>query len=306
MLKIYNSFMNFLYCFDEKFNLQALNSVKSVIDNSTRTNTKFFIIHDNPETFQKLIKKHLNNHQQRFNYCKFDLNTIEFPRLKNSHVSKATYFRLFFQKYIPDDIEFITYIDADIICVSKNLEKLNEKIIEISLDKTLIGAVTESIGGNNQNRLGMHNEKYFNAGVMIINLKLWRKNFSLNQILDRMSFLKENILWWDQDVLNSLVDGNYTEIDSGFNKQVGKIDKKFNKNDIFLHYSGKVKPWSVSFFEDNRNKFYQDCFKNLNITKYHIEYVNKLDNFVFLKNLILGHYKKYGNFEIIKSYLKFK
>ena len=44
-----------------------------------------------------------------------------------------------------------------------------------------------------------------------------------------------------------LVDGNYTEIDSGFNKQVGKIDKKFNKNDIFLHYSGKVKPWSVSF-----------------------------------------------------------
>ena len=77
---------------------------------------------------------------------------------------------------------------------------------------------------------------------MIINLKLWRKNFSLNQILDRMSFLKENILWWDQDVLNSLVDGNYIEIDSGFNKQVGKIDKKFNKNDIFLHYSGKVKP----------------------------------------------------------------
>ena len=153
MLKIYNSFMNFLYCFDEKFNLQALNSVKSVIDNSTHTNTKFFIIHDNPETFQKLIKKHLNNHQQRFNYCKFDLNTIEFPRLKNSHVSKATYFRLFFQKYIPDDIEFITYIDADIICVSKDLEKLNEKIIEISLDKTLIGAVTESIGGNNQNRL---------------------------------------------------------------------------------------------------------------------------------------------------------
>ena len=63
-----------------------------------------------------------------------------------------------------------------------------KKIIEISLDKTLIGAVTESIRGNNQNRLGMHNEKYFNAGVMIINLKLWRKNFSLNQILDRMSF----------------------------------------------------------------------------------------------------------------------
>ena len=62
----------------------------------------------------------------------------------------------------------------------------------------------------------------------------------------------------------------------------------------------KLNP-GVYLFEDNRNKFYQDCFKNLNITKYHIECVNKLDNFVFLKNLILGHYKKYGNFKLLKA-----
>ena len=73
-----------------------------------------------------------------------------------------------------------------------------------------------------------------------------------------MSF--KNILWWDQDV-KFLVDGNYTEIDSGFNKQVGKIDKNLIKMIFFLHYSGKVKPGYL--FEDNRNKFYQDCLHSM-------------------------------------------
>ena len=50
--------MNFLYCLDNNFNLQALNSINSIIRNSEDEDLKFYIIHETPEKFKIIIDKY--------------------------------------------------------------------------------------------------------------------------------------------------------------------------------------------------------------------------------------------------------
>ena len=44
--------MNFLYCFDNNFNLQALNSIMSIINNNKDHKTKIFVIHDDQQVYK--------------------------------------------------------------------------------------------------------------------------------------------------------------------------------------------------------------------------------------------------------------
>ena len=42
----------------------------------------------------------MNNSKANFNFYKFKDYDYDFPRLKNSHVSMATYYRIFLDKYL--------------------------------------------------------------------------------------------------------------------------------------------------------------------------------------------------------------
>ena len=281
--------MNFLYCFDNNFNLQALNSINSVIKNSQNSDINFYIIHNSPESFTRIVNKYLANYKNQIKIYKFDFDSIEFPKIDKAHISKATYFRLFFQKYLPQDIDFITYIDSDIICLSNPINKIQEMIKKINEYELLIGAVNEGDqNGENKIRLGLKNEKYFNAGVMIINLKQWRKKIGIAEIIDCMDKLKNNILWWDQDVLNVLVDGDYLELSNDLNMKVSDINVKPEESVIFLHYSGKGKPWDNSIFDDERSDFYQNEFKKTGFSEYHVDPGKFRETVMFFRYLLLN------------------
>ena len=114
--------MDIVYCFDSNYNIQALCSINSLINNSD-TEINLHIIHDNPESFKKIFN---NYSKSKFisslNIYKFR-SDLEFPSLENSHVSEATYYRMFISSYIPKDIENIVYLDPDVICI-KTSQKL--------------------------------------------------------------------------------------------------------------------------------------------------------------------------------------
>ena len=119
--------LNFVYCFDDNFNLQALTSIKSLLDKITKK-ANIFIIHKNIESFNKMskiIEEH-DNLLNLFTY-QFDSSKVNLPPIK-SHVSEATYYRLFISQYLPKDIKFLTYLDADIICVNDPTSNISIKI----------------------------------------------------------------------------------------------------------------------------------------------------------------------------------
>ena len=89
--------LNFIYCFDENYNLQALTSINSLLM-KTSEKLNIYIIHENPESFDMGIinKENINS----LNIFKIILDDVDFPNLSGTHVSKATYYRFYLSKFI--------------------------------------------------------------------------------------------------------------------------------------------------------------------------------------------------------------
>ena len=89
--------INILYCFDENYNLQALTSMNSLLDEVSEK-VDIYIIHNNPDTFNSL-SKNIESHKntRSINITKFEKENLNFPNVVNSHVSEATYYRLFIE-----------------------------------------------------------------------------------------------------------------------------------------------------------------------------------------------------------------
>jgi lipopolysaccharide biosynthesis glycosyltransferase len=89
--------------------------------------------------------------------------------------------------------------------------------------------------------MGIPAKKYFNAGVMLLNLKAWRENnLSRNLILTAKKYM-DKLLWWDQDVLNIYLFDKWQQFPSGYNEK--GITKRLNVMPVIIHYAGNSKPW---------------------------------------------------------------
>ncbi|MAW09548.1 MAG: hypothetical protein CMC23_05460 [Flavobacteriaceae bacterium] len=293
---------NFLYCFDENYNKQALISIISLLDN-LKEKINIYIIHNRPETIINQLETIKNNKFiDNVDVFQYENSNIELPNLNNSHVSEATYFRLFIENYLPEDIEEIVYIDADIICMSNPLIKINETFTEMKNKNMYIGALTEFMKNeyskSHFERLSLKSKNYFNAGVLLINFKFWKNNNLQNKFLKLIENHRKVIKFWDQDILNSYFDGSYFELDSSLNYKVNLTKKDYSNNftkdeldnAIFLHYAGSFKPWTVRGAYHKKSQFYHDYFLQVFNKYYHIE----------------NTWRRAALFELIKSVISFK
>tara|TARA_B100001287_G_scaffold263076_1_gene253603 strand:- start:291 stop:1238 length:948 start_codon:yes stop_codon:yes gene_type:complete len=305
--------MNFLYCFDSNYNLQGLSSINSLICQSD-SKLSIYIIHENPDSIVDKIKKINKKNIHNIEIYKFINQNIKFPRVDGTHVSDATYYRLFISEYLPEDIDFITYIDADILCLKEPTKSIQTIIHNMIQNNSPIAALTESKGNKDDiERLNLNQIKYFNAGVLVINMQLWNKKSEDNEFIDNLNYIKDKVLWWDQDVLNFTFDGNYTELNMLLNYQIEpnkSFDtKKIEEEVIFLHYLGNTKPWSFNGLKNNYSKYYQEHYRKIEKSKYHLVSKNfKSDYYEFLKILIFNfkeiEYKTAFVYESKKSLLK--
>jgi lipopolysaccharide biosynthesis glycosyltransferase len=86
---------------------------------------------------------------------------------------------------------------------------------------------------------------YFNAGVMIINYKKWKVENVSEGLRNKVNEIYDKINYWDQDVLNSYVDGKFEELPMELNYIVDSNAKETSipSNISIVHYAGKSKPW---------------------------------------------------------------
>jgi lipopolysaccharide biosynthesis glycosyltransferase len=285
---------NFVYAADQNYNTQLFYSIFSLLENIS-TEVNIFIIHKNPESFEPQILR-LNSNFKNLNLSiyKFDVLNFEFPNIAGKHVSEATYYRLFIDKFIPKNVDYYIYLDADIICINNPTFYLKELVSEMANENFIIGCRTEynkfSKNSASFDNLLMNSSKYFNAGVMLVNHQRWQKENIREKLLVRLEKLKDKIQYWDQDVLNSYFDGNYKEISRNLNfplilnKQidVGDVEDK----GIFLHYQSNKKPWTIKGNFNHGSKFYQNYALDID-RKYHlVKTVKRYDAWDLIKNTV--------------------
>ena len=277
---------NFLYCFDSNYNIPGSCSIYSLLENVSEK-INIYIMHkdfDNASEFSDKIKNHkmLN----KLTVKKVDLNKYEFPNIDGTHISEATYYRLFLEDYLDDEIDSITYLDCDVFCINNPLDLITKNIENMKIiDSTIAVSSEPSLSDHGIKNLNMKTNMYFNAGVMVIDLKKWKKENLKNKFIKILNDLNEKLLFWDQDILNLSFDGDYSELHWYLNYKVYMEEdtsaKEINEtvlNDIsLLHYSGKYKPWAVKGAVNNNSEYFQNIYRDLYGKKYYISYNYKLN-----------------------------
>ncbi len=294
---------NILYCFDEIYNHQGYSSIISLLD-CVEEKINIFIIHNqdlSENDLPKIISNHKNLNQIKIYKFK-DLNH-NFRNLDNNHISVATYFRMFIENYIDKEINYITYLDADTICIKNPLEELNKTIEKLENSNFILGARTEKQTNKEvYDRLGIKSN-YFNAGVMVINLKKWRNQKLTKLLVERMNSLGEKIVHWDQDVLNSYFDGEFLEIKESLNFNALNTDR-LNEEVKITHYIGSKKPWYLSGIFQPGSEYYHENYSKVNTNRYHIVHTWKKSSLIdFFKGLVtLKIFKLKNPYQFIKSF----
>ena len=270
---------NYLYCLDSNYNIPASCSIYSLLENS-KNKINIYIMHKecNDSNF---LPSNIINHPKlnKVKIFKVDLGRYEFPNIFGTHVSEATYYRLFIQDYITDDIEFITYLDCDVFCINdpykliiNNIEKMKDSGYTIST------CPEPSLKNHSIDYLKMKTDKYFNAGVMIIDFNKWKLSDMKNNCLEIMREQKEKLLFWDQDTLNLYFDGQYEPLPETLNFKVDmavgnkalSISDTDTKSISLVHYSGKFKPWSVRGAVNENAEYFQRIYRKLYNERYYL------------------------------------
>lgn len=287
----------------------AFTSINSLLD-TVDEKINIFIIHQKKNIDKKIPTK-IQNHKNLNNLEIFEFSNLDnkFPNVKTSHISEATYYRLFLEDYLDNQVDFLIYLDADVIAIANPLPYFAVKIQNIIKKKYAIAAYThESIPKNDKRSisLGITKGKYFNAGVMVIDMAKWQELEIKKQAIKIIQEKNEKLILWDQDVLNIIFNGNYEEIHKEFNYNVNLLtysseDKEYIDEKInLLHYFGKTKPWSISGLCYEISEYYQKEFRKIYSKKYHVVSKDKktqLKKFIsIIKTKQLSSIENYSSF----------
>lgn len=273
-----NENINFLYCFDKNYNNQAFSSMISILNNTSKR-INIYVIH-NEENFKYQVPSRIINHKNLifFDSYKFKNYEFDFPNIENVHISVATYFRLFIENYLPKDEKYFVFIDPDVICIKDPINEIETSIKKLNTSEFTIAAKTEHSYG--VKRINV-TDKYFNAGVMIVDFNKWQKNNYQEELIKKLNDLKNNIVLWDQDVLNSMLNGKYLELNEILNfKAATKVDFNFKSKVIFVHYMGSHKPWLTSGLFQKDSNYYHHNFKLFTGKNFHIEHKWKVRSLI--------------------------
>lgn len=274
---------SFLYAFDNNYSKQGCVAMYSLLENVDNL-IDIYVILD--ETNKDLIfPDKIINHKNLNKLNKKYLDTDDkFYNVKGTHVSKATFYRLYLSKVFFENIENMVYLDADIVCVGNPLNELSQTFELMNKQNLHFGFLDELKRQQYEEpfiRLKMENSQYFNAGVMLFNLKKWIENRYTEESIMLMNQFKNKAKFWDQDILNAMVDGNYYSIDKMLNYKTVEIERKETRQLLdegkikFLHYSGKGKPWEIGGLFLEAGSDYHKFFNEIYGKKFHVTTKNK-------------------------------
>ncbi len=172
------------------------------------------------------------------------IKEIESKLYTRDYYTKTTYFRLFIPDLFPN-IDKALYLDSDIIVLGDISELYN-----IDIGDNLIGGAPDQVIESMQEFrtyaetvVGVESyKKYFNAGVLIMNLKELR-NFDFQRkfryLLDHVKY----IVAQDQDYLNRLCKGRVKLISKDYNVMPIPAESIDEENMKIIHYNLIYKPW---------------------------------------------------------------
>ena len=265
-------------CADDNYSMPLATTMSSVIAHvsSQRQVVICIIANKIAQANKKKILKSLNKPNVTIEWLVPDeakLTNVIISR----HITIASYYRILIPELLPAKYQKAIYLDSDVI-VKTNIEKLWDTEIadnyvlavrDMDIDATYVSSPK---GLQNYQQLGIAPDcKYFNAGVLVLNVDKWRRDNLSQKIVNYISNNQLYIRWHEQDAMNAVIAGKWSELDLRWNsqavihtysswKETSLTEEMYNNviNDSYIvHFSSSAKPWKLGCKHPNRMLFFQ-------------------------------------------------
>ncbi|OCG03285.1 hypothetical protein A9G12_09925 [Gilliamella sp. wkB112] len=198
------------------------------------------------------------------------------------YLSAMSCVRFIIPDILKNKTDKLLYIDSDILC----LNPINS-LYDTELGDNIAGVIPDDDGMQSliKDLYTINYKNYFNAGVLLINVKKWVKNNITELCMNTINNGKV-YRFADQDVLNILLENNTRLLPIKYNTKIHittscKEEKEIAPYTVLLHYVTGHKPWYQTFDSHLFKKYLSlSPWKNSNQP-------------ITLKRSWLRHYAKY-------------
>ncbi len=262
--------MDIVLSTDSNYIFQTCVTIYSAVKNNPNINNIYVLGSELKEDDIRYIEKTEMDLKKRVNIILVNEDS-QYRILSSGHLTQATFNRLMLDKLLPDSIEKILYLDSDIVVIrdisnfynNKSLQNKTAAVVEgfVSkkkeyLKKTASRKEYDNVvrcGAMVKRKIGIRKtEKYFNAGVMLINLTKMREN----HIGQKCIGVQKEIKYFDADqgVLNHVLKNDVLYVPTKYNCRPDVYAKKWQKylrkHAAIFHYSQK--PWKKIYVKGGR------------------------------------------------------
>lgn len=231
--------INVAFNIDNNYTTYLLLTLNSIFaNNKSNSDYHFYVIENDLSNRNKnRIVEFIHKNNQTVDFVGIDKKLLDIGSsyYRNHPITNIAYARIFLPDLLPD-LDKILYLDSDILVRSDLSELYNT-----NLGKYAMGMCIDYSYFN----ANIRNPKirYYNDGVILMNLKLMRQYKLVNKMVD---YTKEHpkLLYADQDVINKSVSNYIKTLDQKWNNQF--YDGHSLKRDLnqgIIHYISHTKPW---------------------------------------------------------------
>lgn len=243
--------ISIFFACDEGFVKYTMVSIKSIMENASRDrHYHIYILHMG-------ISEATRSRVTAMSDSEFDIEFVDVSEQMKSiqdrlpirdYYSNTTYYRLFIPEMFPS-IRKALYVDSDTIVAGDISQLYDHKLGKMyaGVCRDRVVAQTDILGEYTEKVLGIKRDKYFNAGIMLMNCVQFRENNLLNEFFE-MLHVYLFVVAQDQDYLNLICKDQVLYMEPKWNAQIfGELACPLNEVGIF-HYNMAAKPWH-----------YEDC-----------------------------------------------
>ena len=214
-----------------------------------------------------------------------EIIALHAPKLEEVKLSGAynitTYYRLLAAEMLPYNLNKVLYLDCDILTLG-NLDEL----FCIDMGNNLVAGVLDIQGKKTKKQIGLQeHDIYINAGMLLINLDLWRKENIQKQCFSWLEHMGNTVPFNDQGIINHICKTRIKVLPPKYNtmwayesfscRQLKKhictnpfySDAEISeakKHPIILHFAGYpfLRPWYKHNLCKHTDAFKQNCTKS--------------------------------------------
>jgi lipopolysaccharide biosynthesis glycosyltransferase len=239
-------------------------ALTSLLHNNRGIMDSVYVIHDgiDPDSQRLLASFAKTRYQTPVVFLQGDHQRFKDLKLAE-HFTHAAYLRLLMDELLPSSLDRVLYLDADCIVLDRLTALIGLDFNASSTDlhggtECYVGAADHWYGHKFERRRVRLNmlpgTRYFNSGVLVVNLKLWRREGigrkAIQLAIDRNGMLPAH----DQDVVNILFQNAWHRIHPRYNVFGEIIAGKASECDAsemaetlahpaIIHFTGASKPW---------------------------------------------------------------